>query len=125
MQNKMNESLGPSDQPFNCAVLVVGDLNRSPRMLNHCAAISNSFDNVKEISLIGFNGGDLRNDILSNNIKILQEACQASSDYFTLLERKVKIDLSQSTYRPPKDQVQGRIEFKNINFIVVAQKPFI
>ena len=51
---------------FNCAVLVLGDLNRSPRMLNHCVALSSSFPNINEISLIGFNGGDLRNDIVSD-----------------------------------------------------------
>ena len=50
------------------AVLVLGDLNRSPRMLNHCRAISESLTNVGEISLIGYNGGDLRSDIKSNNL---------------------------------------------------------
>lgn len=55
-----------SNSKFNCAVLVLGDLNRSPRMLNHCVALSHAFPNLNEISLIGFNGGDLRDDISSN-----------------------------------------------------------
>jgi len=54
---------------LNAAVLVLGDLNRSPRMLNHCKAISECLPNVKQISLIGFNGGDIRSDI-KNNEKI-------------------------------------------------------
>lgn len=53
-------------EKINCAVLVLGDLNRSPRMLNHCAAISECFDNMNQISLIGFNGGDLRSDIATD-----------------------------------------------------------
>ena len=57
--------------PFNVAVLVVGDLNRSPRMLNHCIALTEAFPNINEISLIGYNGGDIRSDI-SNNSKIKQ-----------------------------------------------------
>ena len=54
---------------------------------------------------------------IAPNIKIIQEAAAASSDYFTLLERKPKIDLTQSTYKPPRDEVKGRIEFKDISFI--------
>ena len=46
---------------FNVAVLVLGDLNRSPRMLNHCVSISSLYkESINEISLIGFNGGDLK-----------------------------------------------------------------
>ena len=56
---------------FNVAVLVVGDLNRSPRMLNHCLSLSESFEEINEISLIGYNGGDIRSDI-STNPKIKQ-----------------------------------------------------
>ena len=51
------------------------------------------------------------------NISIIQEACVAASDYFTLLDRKVEIDESGSNYRPDRDSVRGRIEFKNIQFI--------
>ena len=56
---------------FNVAVLVVGDLNRSPRMLNHCISLTDSFPEINEISLIGYNGGDIRSDI-STNKKIKQ-----------------------------------------------------
>ena len=54
--------------------------------------------------------------MMAPNINIIQEACIAASDYFTLLERKGQIDTSQSTYKPPRDSVKGRIEFKNIQF---------
>ena len=59
------------EDPFNVAVLVVGDLNRSPRMLNHCLCLSTCFPEINEISLIGYNGGDMRSDI-SNIPKIKQ-----------------------------------------------------
>ena len=63
----MTENLeSKTKEPFNVAVLVVGDLNRSPRMLNHCISLSDSFPEIKEISLIGYNGGDIRGDISSN-----------------------------------------------------------
>ena len=51
------------------------------------------------------------------NLKIIQESAIASSDYFTLYEREPQMDFSQSIEKPPRDQVQGRIEFKNVNFI--------
>lgn len=51
---------------FNCAVIVLGDVNRSPRMMNHCVSISSAFPKVNEISLIGFNGGDMRTDVTNN-----------------------------------------------------------
>ena len=56
-----------SNEPFNAAVLVVGDLNRSPRMLNHCISLTESFPEINEVSLIGYNGGDIRSDISSNS----------------------------------------------------------
>ena len=55
--------------------------------------------------------------MMAPNINIIQEACIAASDYFTLLDRKVEIDESGSTYRPPRDSVKGRIEFRNIQFV--------
>ena len=54
------------EKSFNAAIVVLGDLNRSPRMLNHCIAISEAFPSIKEISLIGYNGGDIRDDISLN-----------------------------------------------------------
>lgn len=55
----------------SAAILVLGDLNRSPRMLNHCKAISQNMQEINEINLIGFWGGDLRSDIaLDKKIKV-------------------------------------------------------
>jgi len=48
------------------AILVLGDLNRSPRMLNHSKAVSENMPEIEEISLIGFNGGELRSDITTD-----------------------------------------------------------
>ena len=50
------------------------------------------------------------------NLKIIQESAIASSDYFTLYEREPQMDFSQSIERPPREQVLGKIEFKNVNF---------
>ena len=55
--------------------------------------------------------------MMAPNISIIQEACVAASDYFTLLDRKPQIDESESTFMPPRDTIKGRIEFKNIDFI--------
>ena len=55
--------------------------------------------------------------MMAPNISIIQEACIGASDYFTLVDREVQIDESNSTYRPPRESVKGRIEFKNIEFI--------
>ena len=54
---------------------------------------------------------------IAPNIKIIQESAIASSDYFTLYERQPQIDLSNSTLKPPRDDIKGKIEFKNVNFI--------
>ena len=51
------------------------------------------------------------------NIKIVQESCTATSDYFTLYEREPQMDFSQSVERPPRESVMGRIEFKDVKFI--------
>ena len=51
------------------------------------------------------------------NIKVIQESCTATSDYFTLYEREPQMDFSQSVERPPRDQIAGRIEMKNIKFV--------
>ena len=50
------------------------------------------------------------------NIKIIQESAIAASDYFTLYEREPQMDFSQSIETPPRDQVLGRIEFKDVCF---------
>ena len=54
--------------------------------------------------------------LVAPNIKIIQESALASSDYFTLYERKPQIDLTQSTFKPNRKDVKGKIEFKNISF---------
>jgi beta-1,4-mannosyltransferase len=51
------------------AILVLGDLNRSPRMLNHSKAISEIMSEIDQVSLIGYQGSDLRSDI-KNDSKI-------------------------------------------------------
>lgn len=50
----------------NAAILVLGDLNRSPRMLNHAKACSETIKGINEVSLIGFHGGDIRSDIFED-----------------------------------------------------------
>ena len=54
--------------------------------------------------------------VTAPNIKIIQESSIASSDYFTLYEREPQMDLSQSIERPPRNEVKGKIEFKNVCF---------
>ena len=59
---------------------------------------------------------------ISPNVKIIQESALASSDYFTLYERKPKINLSESTLKPPKESIKGKVEFQNISFIYPSDK---
>ena len=54
--------------------------------------------------------------MIAPNIKTIQESCSAASDYFNLQERRPEMDLSQSTEKPPLDNIQGLIEFKSVNF---------
>ena len=54
--------------------------------------------------------------LIAPNIKIIQESCTASSDYFTLVEREPAMDFSQSVEKPDRDSIQGRIEFRNVVF---------
>ena len=79
--------MSESSDPFNVAVLVVGDLNRSPRMLNHCMSLTDSFPQINEVSLIGYNGGDIRSDI-STNKKIKQYyICQGINKFLRKLPK--------------------------------------
>jgi ATP-binding cassette subfamily B (MDR/TAP) protein 1 len=59
---------------------------------------------------------------IAPNIKIIQESALASSDYFTLYERKPKINLRESTLKPSKDEILGKVEFKNVSFIYPSDK---
>ena len=54
--------------------------------------------------------------MIAPNIKTIQESCSAASDYFNLYERKPEMDLSQSSERPPLENIQGLIEFKGVDF---------
>ena len=54
--------------------------------------------------------------LIAPNVKIIQESCTASSDYFTLVERKPAMDFTQSVEKPPRDSIKGKIEFKNVTF---------
>jgi len=75
-----------------------------------------------------FTGGDVLTVILSAvmagislggtapNIKAISEARVAASDLFELRERKPVIDLSTSTQKPPKEQITGKIELKDVEF---------
>ncbi|MBR3720839.1 MAG: ATP-binding cassette domain-containing protein, partial [Clostridia bacterium] len=51
------------------------------------------------------------------NLKVVQESCTATSDYFTLYEREPQMDFSQSIERPPRESVMGRIEFRDVKFV--------
>ena len=53
---------------------------------------------------------------IAPNVKIIQESCTASSDYFTLVERKPAMDFKQSVEKPPRESIKGKIEFKNVVF---------
>ena len=55
--------------------------------------------------------------MVAPNIKVVQESCTASSDYFTLYEREIPMDFSQSTEKPDKSEVKGEIIFKDVDFI--------
>ena len=54
--------------------------------------------------------------MIAPNIKTIQESCSAASDYFNLYERRPEMDLSQSTEKPPLENIKGLIEFKSVNF---------
>ena len=51
-----------------------------------------------------------------SNIKIVQESCIASSDYFTLYEREIPMDFSKSVEKPDLDKIKGHIIFKDVVF---------
>ena len=53
---------------------------------------------------------------ISYNIKIIQEACTASSDYFTLCERKIHNEFFESIEKPNLNKIKGHIIFKDVLF---------
>jgi ATP-binding cassette subfamily B (MDR/TAP) protein 1 len=52
----------------------------------------------------------------SPNIKAISEACTAAYDFFTLLKRAPKLDLSKSIKKPTKESLSGKITFKEVTF---------
>ena len=85
-------------------------------------------NNPKDIDDMDMNGGKAMTVIMATmmaimsigmvapNLKMIQEACTASSDYFTLVERQPQIDLS-GNLKPDRNTIKGKIEFKDISFI--------
>ena len=59
---------------------------------------------------------------IAPNIQIINESCIAVSDYFTLKEREPKIFKSEKNIMPNRDDIKGKIEFKNIKFIYPTDK---
>ena len=59
---------------------------------------------------------------LAPNVQTIKASCAASSDYFTLYERKQKIYISEKNVKPERDSIKGKIEFKNIKFIYPSDK---
>ena len=59
---------------------------------------------------------------IAPNIQIINESCIAASDYFTLKEREPKIFKSEKNIMPNRDDIKGKIEFKNIKFIYPTDK---
>ena len=53
---------------------------------------------------------------ISNLIQNVLLSLASSSDYFNLYERRPEMDLTQSIQKPPLSDIQGKIEFKNVNF---------
>ena len=54
--------------------------------------------------------------VIIPNIKAINDSRQALSDYFTLKERKPQIKFIDASYKPSRDDLKGKIEFKNISF---------
>ena len=53
---------------------------------------------------------------IAPNFKIIIDAATSSSDYFNLLNRQPKIHFSLFPIKKNKNEIEGRIEFKNITF---------
>lgn len=50
------------------------------------------------------------------SIKVINEACVAACDLFELKQRVPKMDYSNSTKKPNRDDILGKIRFKNVQF---------
>ena len=53
---------------------------------------------------------------ISNDIGDISISLSATTDFFNLFERKPKIDLTNSIEKPPLPNINGNIEFNNVNF---------
>jgi ABC-type multidrug transport system fused ATPase/permease subunit len=51
-----------------------------------------------------------------NDIGDVTSSLSASSDYFNLIERRPQMDLTYSIQKPPLSEIQGNIEFNNVDF---------
>lgn len=63
---------------------------------------------------------------IASLIKMLQEACMASIDYFELVDNTpiLRENLSCSL-KPRKNTIKGRIEFRNVHFSYDTKKPIL
>ena len=50
------------------------------------------------------------------NAKAISNACTAASDFFDLRERVPELELKNSTQKPERESISGRIIFKNVAF---------
>ena len=92
--------------------------------------VNNKEDNIED----GLKVGDILVVILSMstavwsfrsiapNLKIIIDAATSSIDYFNLLERKPKIYKASLPIIKNNNEIQGIIEFKNVNFSYDSQK---
>ena len=53
---------------------------------------------------------------ISLSFQYVQLSVATTSDYFNLYERKQEIDLSNSLEQPPIENINGKIEFNNVDF---------
>ena len=58
--------------------------------------------------------------LITPTFRIIQNSVMASSDYFTLLERKPNMNVTDSNLKP--NMIFGKIEFKNIEFSYPSAK---
>ena len=66
--------------------------------------------------LIYIVGAFVTNGEMAPNIQVIKESCFASSYYFNLIDRIQHIYVSESNLKPERENIKGKIEFKNIKF---------
>ena len=59
---------------------------------------------------------------MAPNIQVIKESCIAASDYFCLNDRIPHIYISEANLKPERENIKGKIEFKNIKFIYPSDK---